>query len=182
MSHSTVRRFAGAITVLGALACGPAAVAEKAYWSVNDVALQRANLDGTNVEDVVPGFTRGIAIDTVARKIYWGQFDEVFALRRANLDGSAVEILVDFGPLVYFIPLALDREGGKIYMGMGFFEGCGGIRRSRWLEPGSDSRCRYPLADRRRPRRRRRRRPGSVLAGSRCDRDCDSGVDRGRTA
>ena len=130
MSHSALIRFVGAMAVLGALAGGPGAIAGKVYWSVNDVALQRANLDGTNVENVIVGFTRGIAIDTVDRKIYWGQDnDEQFTLRRANLDGSAVEIVVDFGAAEFFIPLALDREGGKIYMGMSFFEGCLGIRR-----------------------------------------------------
>ena len=129
MSYSGLKRFAGAIAVLGALAGGSTAIAGKIYWSVNGVALQRADLDGRNVEDVIVGFTRGIAIDTVARKIYWGQDDDqVWTLRRANLNGSAVEIVVDLGGL-FFIPLALDREGGKIYMGISFFEGCIGIRR-----------------------------------------------------
>ena len=62
------------------------------YWTDSGTdKIQRANLDESNVEDLVTGLNevRGIALDPAAGKIYWVDFwtDKI---QRANLDGSNV--------------------------------------------------------------------------------------------
>ncbi len=70
----------------------------KMYWT--DAAggvIRRANLNGSNVETVVSGFTggglRGIAIDSAAGKMYWAD-SAAQKIQRANLDGSGVQDLI----------------------------------------------------------------------------------------
>ncbi|MYD62181.1 MAG: hypothetical protein F4W91_14170 [Gemmatimonadetes bacterium] len=70
--------------------------------------MQRANLDGSDVEDLVTaGLDRpsGIALDVVTGKMYWGDYDNygTAKIQCANLDGSDVEDLVTTG---------LDRPSG----------------------------------------------------------------------
>lgn len=71
--------------------------------------MQRANLNGSQVEDVIVsglGYTTiGLAIDLVGGKIYWTDWGTK-EIRRANLDGTRVEDLVTglSGP----VSLALD--------------------------------------------------------------------------
>ncbi len=78
----------------------------KIYWIVcnrSHCIIRRANLDGTDVEDVivreVPGansdinFKSTLAIDNQRRKIYWTQPSEGM-IRRANLDGTEEELLL----------------------------------------------------------------------------------------
>ncbi len=66
-----MKRFVLILVVLLAWLCAGASpgLAEKIYWTAGN-KIQRANLDGTNVEDVVvwdfAGF-HGIALDTTAR-------------------------------------------------------------------------------------------------------------------
>ena len=88
----------------------------KMYWpdSVTD-KIQRANLDGSNVEDLVTeGLSDpdGIALDVAGGKIYWTD-TIIDKIQRANLDGSNVEDLVTGvkKPPV----IALDLSGGKMY-------------------------------------------------------------------
>ena len=66
------------------------------YWTdLKTAEIQRANLDGSQVETIVPGLgisnaeSRGIAVDGGAGKIYWTGA----GVRRANLDGSQLETL-----------------------------------------------------------------------------------------
>ena len=63
------------------------------YWTDLDTKkIQRANLDGSNVQDLVtrtqglslPG---GIALDIAGGKMYWVDFGTE-KIQRANLDGS----------------------------------------------------------------------------------------------
>ena len=69
----------------------------KMYWTnLNANKIQRANLDGSNVEDLI---TRGLnkpyelKLDLAGGKMYWtNRFDG--KIQRANLDGSNVEDLV----------------------------------------------------------------------------------------
>ena len=78
--------------------------------------IQRANLDGSNVEDLVTQGLRspsGIALDVVGGKMYWTDWD-ADKIQRANLDGSNVEDLVTRG-LRDPLGIALDVEGGKMY-------------------------------------------------------------------
>jgi hypothetical protein len=68
------------------------------YWTDSAASLlQRANLDGSNIETLVDGATVSspldIELDLINDKMYWGSTlsDVIF---RANLDGTAVEELV----------------------------------------------------------------------------------------
>ena len=88
----------------------------KMYWadSVAD-KIQRANLDGSNVEDLVTeglSDSDGIALDVAGGKMYWTD-TETDKIQRANLDGSNIEDLVtrlERPPVI-----ALDLSGGKMY-------------------------------------------------------------------
>ena len=81
-------------------------------WGVDKI--QRANLDGSNVQDLVTTGLwgpRGIALDIAGGKMYWTDFNKI---QRANLDGSNVEDLVTSG-LTTIIDIALDIAGDKMY-------------------------------------------------------------------
>ena len=89
----------------------------KMYW-VDSVTrkIQRANLDGSGVEDLVTsGLSNphGLALDPGAGKMYWTDI-ETEKIQRANLDGSGVEDLVTSG-LHSPLGLALDLGAGKMY-------------------------------------------------------------------
>ena len=62
--------------------------------------VQRANLDGSNIETLVSGLETpfGIALDVDGGKIYWTDADmdvpDTYKVQRANLDGSNIETLV----------------------------------------------------------------------------------------
>ena len=104
--------------------------AGKIYWTVWDGTpaarnkIQRANLDGSRVEDLVtalPGVRKpnGLALDLSAGKIYWtNTFDDdeqgTGKIQRANLDGSQIEDLVTSG-LGWPIGISLDAAAGKMY-------------------------------------------------------------------
>lgn len=87
--------------------------------------IQRADLDGNNIEELVTGdwFSEGIALDLTAGEMYWTTFDTPFipekkgTLQRANLDGTGAEILLtaDEG----LSGLALDTVNSKIYWTQG---------------------------------------------------------------
>ena len=87
------------------------------YWTDSGTdKIQRANLDGSNVEDLVtqgldiPG---SIALDVSGGKMYWTD-EGTDKIQRANLDGSNVQDLVTQG-LDYPWGIALDVSGGKMY-------------------------------------------------------------------
>ena len=101
---------------IGALV-GPTAVTAptKIYWVDRGTdKLQRANLDGSQVEDLVTGLgdPAGVALDMAGGKVYWTDWDSD-KIQRANLDGSQVEDLITGLGDPY--ALALDVGGGKIY-------------------------------------------------------------------
>ena len=97
----------------------------KMYWAVRGGGfvpqIQRANLDGSGVEDLVKdvpmndpvlGQPIGIALDVGAGKMYW-TVENRHEIQRANLDGSGVET-------VLVLPdsptgIALDVGAGKMY-------------------------------------------------------------------
>ncbi len=86
-------------------------IGDKIYWASRD-DIQRANLDGTNVQVVVRlDGPENIAVDVSGDKIYWtiGYGDRI---QRANLDGTNVQDVVTGLYRPYGI--ALDT-GGKIY-------------------------------------------------------------------
>ena len=89
----------------------------KMYWTAEGPArIQRADLDGSNVEDLVTAGLvnpRGLALDAAGGKMYW--LDRgTGKLQRADLDGSNVEDLVTTG-LQHPLSLALDVAAGKVY-------------------------------------------------------------------
>ena len=87
------------------------------FWIDNGTdKIQRANLDGSNIEDLVTQgleFPRGIALDVEDGKMYWTDTD-TNKIQRANLDGSDVQDLVTQG-LEFPSGIALDVAGGKMY-------------------------------------------------------------------
>ena len=81
--------------------------------------IQRANLDGTDIEDIVTGLEAGsshsqIALDAVGRKIYWMYHSK---LRHANLDGTTIEDISKWNRENEIIDIALDVMNRKIYWG-----------------------------------------------------------------
>ena len=84
------------------------------YWTdAGTDKIQRANLNGSRVEDLVTGLDGpwGIALDG-SGKMYWVE-NGAEKIRRANLDGSGVEDVATTGPSP--ATLALDVAGGKMY-------------------------------------------------------------------
>ena len=82
------------------------------YWADSDAGeIQRANLDGSQVQTIVSGLDEpeGIAVDAAGGKVYWTESESV---KRANLDGSQVESL----GTVLGSDLALDVSEGKTYL------------------------------------------------------------------
>ena len=99
----------------------------KMYWTdVRLTKIRRANLDYSNVEDLITTGDGpiGIALDLVRGKMYWieshidlepSNLPKVKAkIRRANLDGSNVEDLITTG-LNGPNRIALDMGRGKMY-------------------------------------------------------------------
>ena len=62
-------------------------------WATHKI--QRADLNGSNVEDLVTRLSQpiGIALDVAGDKMYWTEVKPV-KIQRANLNGSNVETLV----------------------------------------------------------------------------------------
>ena len=93
-----------------------ATAAGKMYWAdLGTDKIQRANLNGSGVEDLVTGglvSPYGLALDVGGGKMYWTDF-ETNKIQRANLDGSGMEDLVSVGGFTY--GLALDAGAGKMY-------------------------------------------------------------------
>ena len=89
----------------------------KLYWADSGTSkIQRSNLDGNGVEDLVTtglNFPAGLALDVSGGKLYWAD-SGTDKIQRSNLDGSGVEDLVTTG-LDAPTSLALDVSGGKLY-------------------------------------------------------------------
>jgi sugar lactone lactonase YvrE len=102
------------------------------YWtnmgipSANDGSIERCDLDGSNVTNIVPpGGThtpKQLQLDKKNGKLYWCD-REGMRVMRANLDGSKIETLVETGrgdadqrdARNWCVGIALDIDGGKIY-------------------------------------------------------------------
>ncbi len=95
----------------------PMAGSGKMYWIDNGAnKIQRADLDGTNVEDLVTtglSNAREIVVDPTGGMMYWTDFG-ADKIKSANLDGSNVQVIVTTGTN---LPqgIALDLAGGKVY-------------------------------------------------------------------
>ena len=93
----------------------------KMYWTngITD-SIFRANLDGSNAEEVLKLFVGrplDIALDVMGGKMYWTQWDGNASISRANLDGTNIELLINPGDRR---SIALDVAGGKMYWTDGF--------------------------------------------------------------
>ena len=102
------------------------------YWTnmgnpkANDGTIDRADLDGTNVTNIVPsGKTwtpKQLQLDAKNRKLYWSD-REGMRVMRSNLDGSNIETLVETGhgdadrpdARKWCVGIAIDVNGGKFY-------------------------------------------------------------------
>ena len=106
------------------LVCGPRSISQagesKIYWTdAGTDKIQYANLDGSNVQDLIARPTRlgdphGVAVDVANGKIYWTEewSDEI---GYANLDGSNIQDLIYTRGVLAPKSIALDVEGGKMY-------------------------------------------------------------------
>ncbi len=110
----------------------------KIYWTESD-KIRRANLDGSNVEDILTELEspRDIALDLHNRKMYWVKtFSDTPKISRANLDGSNMEVIFNreeqnvkqnkhlHSPGC----IAIDTKASKIYWGN--WRGLWGISRA----------------------------------------------------
>ena len=103
------------------------------YWtnmgnpSANDGSINRADLDGKNLTNIIPPggtFTpKQLQLDKKNGKLYWSD-REGMRVMRANLDGSGIETLVDTSQgearpgkeiRKWCVGIALDLDGGKLY-------------------------------------------------------------------
>lgn len=97
----------------------------KMYWvrSGSTPRIQRSDLDGLGVEDVITlgpdEAATSIALDVPSGKIYWTDAND-HAIRRADLDGSTIEELVTLASGDRPTSIALDLIAGKMYwIGLG---------------------------------------------------------------
>ena len=103
------------------------------YWTnmgdvkINEGSIERADLDGGNVTNIVPRgdtFTpKQLQLDKVNGKLYWCD-REGMRIMRVNLDGSRLETLLDTSEgdarpgqdlKKWCVGIALDIKGGKMY-------------------------------------------------------------------
>ena len=85
-------------------------------WDFPTAKIQRSNLDGSGVEDLVTGLegSGGIALDVSGGKMYWTDLITE-KIQRSNLDGSGVEDLVTTGlerPFGIALSFGLPVEAG----------------------------------------------------------------------
>lgn len=92
---------------------------DRLYWAdLGADKIQRSDLEGVNVEDVVvfPGGRSGViafALDADGGKLYWVD-PGIHVIRRSNLDGTDVTDLVT-GGIEAVADLALDAAAGRLY-------------------------------------------------------------------
>jgi DNA-binding beta-propeller fold protein YncE len=102
------------------------------YWTnmgrppANDGSIERVDLDGANRTTIVSSggtYTpKQLHLDTVGRKLYWGD-REGMRVMRGNLDGSDVETLVQTGEgdedrrdeTKWCVGVTVDHVGGHLY-------------------------------------------------------------------
>ena len=114
---NTGNNCSSAVTVTVGGTVTPPSGGSKLYWSDwGTDKIQRADLDGSSVEDLVSGAglngPDGLSLDLTGGKIYWADAG-TNRIQRSNLDGSGVEDLVTGLGIPY--GLALDVSGGKMY-------------------------------------------------------------------
>ena len=102
-----------------AVASASPLLAAKMYWNVDNTDIDRAELDGSDLENILScpaACTLGpLAIDIVDSKIYFSvhQFDN--AIERAELNGSSPQVFRDLGPQTAATDLAIDPVARDLY-------------------------------------------------------------------
>ena len=92
-------------------------VGGKVYWSERGSdggTIKRANLDGTSTESLVtlPTTPQSITVDTVRKKLYWGDTFEG-KIQSVDLNGENITTIIQFDDIITHI--AVDAEGAKLY-------------------------------------------------------------------
>lgn len=83
----------------------------KIYWTcVFPDRIQRANLDGTDIETIHSGGHSFTGLDIHGNYLYWTELSPVTKIQRAALGGAQVETLIE-GPRTW----AIEEYNGKIY-------------------------------------------------------------------
>ena len=109
--------------------------------------IQRSNLDGSSVVDLVVGLNQpvDIAVDATNEKIYWTE--EAGLIKRANLDGSSIETIKSGLSNRTFI--ALDVAAGYLFWSLE--KDPGELRRSnldgsneQTIVSGDNTKSKYP--------------------------------------
>jgi len=96
--------------------CVSTATGQQVYWTDSGSAsIQRADLDGTNIQDLVTGLPRPweIALDAANGEMYLTDTERKI-VARASLDGSNLEQLVSTHPYTP-IGIAVDPTDNKVY-------------------------------------------------------------------
>ena len=96
---------------------------KKMYWTdYSQRKIQRADLDGTNIEDLITsshglGGPAGLALDVPNRKMYWVEgTGNASKIRRADLDGTNIEDLITSSHGLNFPQnIAVDVPNRKMY-------------------------------------------------------------------
>jgi hypothetical protein len=101
------------------------ASAENLYWTESTSGIHRANLDGSDVQQLVERKALALAIDVPADTMYWS---ELLGLMRSNLDGTGIEMIQPTRGA--YLDIALDVDAAKIYLAHpSDCAGCGSVRR-----------------------------------------------------
>ena len=96
------------------------------YWTTSQGSIQRANIDGSNIQNLITGLDspKDIAVDMVDSKIYWTEAGEL--IRCADLNGANIQTFTTGSDTLEDITVA----GGYLYWTEQIDETRGRIRRA----------------------------------------------------
>ena len=96
------------------------------YWTTSQGSIQRANIDGSNVQNLITGLDspKAIAVDMVGSKLYWMEAGE--RIQCANLNGANIQTFTTGSDTLEDITVA----GGYLYWTEKIDETSGRIRRA----------------------------------------------------
>jgi len=96
------------------------------YWTTSQGNVQRANIDGSNIQNLITGLDspKDIAVDMVGSKLYWTEAGD--RIRCADLNGANIQIFATSSDILGSITVA----GGYLYWTEKIDETRGKIRRA----------------------------------------------------
>jgi len=84
----------------------------KIYWTESYSRIRRANLDGSQIEDVITNkLCTTVALDPINSRLYWDDSDKLYS---SNLDGTDIQPIENLEGLEPF-DIEIDSAGSKIY-------------------------------------------------------------------